>query len=1112
MCTLVNRLLIILSALFSILATPLRADVVADPSFFDGWALWGMVLIGETRTGSVTLRNEGDDPDVITGVVLNYSLPSGFSIQTVPLPKTLAPAEETAIDITFRPTFDSMTMGQVTAFLGKQDPLIISLTAMAMRAATETSCDDGLDNDMNSLTDCADPACQDSPFCVADPLVASPSEISFRDVIAGTDEFHEVTVAIRNVSEVPVSITEYSFSDSINFTYAIEPGFIGELAAGQTFLVYLVFDPQTPGEHSADFNIGYSIGSSTGELVIPLDGTGLPAGNIKVTPAAHDFGYQYPKSGLLEVSVRNMTSNPILLEDIRLISEAFSIHSESACTSGMTLPGGGGCQILVQFVPADINAEVGDTFTGELIITEQDPDGRETIVDLTGMVPESAWISSHILLPGDDVPILADGLDFLVNQRFVHHQYENIAHLCIYKYGYLRYLRGTPDLGSSWTEPFGPIDYIAPTSGKVIDCAIAVMQESDYPEIAYLVDDGEFVTIYHRDLFRPASNFVRKVRYEGATSDRDLEHAEITLEKDSLDRTHLAFSVEVVPKPRENDLSVNGQITRVSPVISWDQSAVSYWGFVPLGTDSVGPDYLGPHPFIGAPESLITFADGIFLAFPDNNNFNMMRGSNLHMGTRGYQWDWQDIDASALAQVGGNPMGTRLHVASRAPEYFSVASINGAEGDVTLKNGRYNFFSDAVEEYTEILMSPLDEGVCKAEEADSALNYKEFANDTDYLLGEQIIFSDPASGTVRFINVDNSYPVQVLNDAFDLLFNQSSQYTETVGPLGSDLQITSLPPSGHYVAYKDTTGELVFAKRVGKLPPSPVDPAYAITLSPMRETFTALSPDTDAFKVFMLHNHAPETIYIDVNKLKINARSVDDGKWVLSGCAAKTDGFYTLNTLVTATLPFCVVLMETPTYPVAYLEVTTEGGNTVSAELIAQNVLDSDGDGLPDYVEIDTGTDPFDADTDDDGLEGGSLHSEDLNANGIVDPGETDPRLPDTDGDGLFDGLEKGLTEPQTPDTDITAGFFTADADPSSMTDPTRADTDGDSLGDGEEDANHNGAFEPELGETNPNLGDTDGDGVDDSMDLCPNDPDKTEPGSQGCGNLEDIIFSNGFE
>jgi hypothetical protein len=409
-------------------------------------------------------------------------------------------------------------------------------------------------------------------------------------------------------------------------------------------------------------------------------------------------------------------------------------------------------------------------------------------------------------------------------------------------------------------------------------------------------------------------------------------------------------------------------------------------------------------------------------------------------------------------------------------------------------------------------MSPLDEGVCTAEEAESALNYKKFANDTDSLEDEQIVYSDPGSNTVRFSNVDTHYRVTVWNDVFDLLFDQSSQYTETVGPDGSDLQITSLPPSGHYVAYKDMSGQLVFAKRVGKLPPSPVDPAYAITLSPMRETFTALSPDTDAFKVFMLRNHAPETIDIDVNKLKINNQPVDDGKWVLSGCAAKTEGFYTLTTLGTATLPFCVVLSETPTYPVAYLEVTTEGGKTVSAELIAQNVLDSDGDGLPDYLEIDTGTDPNDADTDDDGLEGGPLHSEDLNANGIVDPGETDPRLPDTDGDGLLDGLEKGLTDPQTPDTDITAGFFTADADPASLTDPTRADTDGDGLGDGEEDANHNGAFEPELGETDPNLGDTDGDGVDDSMDLCPNDPDKTEPGSQGCGNPEDMIFSNGFE
>lgn len=102
---------------------------------------------------------------------------------------------------------------------------------------------------------------------------------------------------------------------------------------------------------------------------------------------------------------------------------------------------------------------------------------------------------------------------------------------------------------------------------------------------------------------------------------------------------------------------------------------------------------------------------------------------------------------------------------------------------------------------------------------------------------------------------------------------------------------------------------------------------------------------------------------------------------------------------------------------------------------------------LPDALETTTGTNPLDADTDDDGLADGV---EDANANGIVDAGETSPINPDTDGDGVADGVERGITTP-VADPDCTGpllgtnpALFLPDADPASTTDPTLADTDGD--------------------------------------------------------------------
>ena len=155
------------------------------------------------------------------------------------------------------------------------------------------------------------------------------------------------------------------------------------------------------------------------------------------------------------------------------------------------------------------------------------------------------------------------------------------------------------------------------------------------------------------------------------------------------------------------------------------------------------------------------------------------------------------------------------------------------------------------------------------------------------------------------------------------------------------------------------------------------------------------------------------------------------------------------------------------------------------------NGIDSDGDGLPDHLDLN----PNDADTDDDGLVDGNAGSEDLNINGIVDAGETDPADPDTDGDGIYDGTERGLTTPETGDTNMGAGYFVADQDSSTTSDPTDADSDEDGILDGNEDLNRDGLIDMTIGETDLNNPDTDGDGIFDATEMgltAPQDPSAT--------------------
>jgi MYXO-CTERM domain-containing protein len=138
---------------------------------------------------------------------------------------------------------------------------------------------------------------------------------------------------------------------------------------------------------------------------------------------------------------------------------------------------------------------------------------------------------------------------------------------------------------------------------------------------------------------------------------------------------------------------------------------------------------------------------------------------------------------------------------------------------------------------------------------------------------------------------------------------------------------------------------------------------------------------------------------------------------------------------------------------------------------------DSDGDGVFDTVEAAIGSDPADADSDDDGVPDGDEVNglEDTDGDGLVNILD-----PDSDNDGLYDGTEMGL-DCNGPGTDKSKHHCIPDADPKTKTDPLKADTDSGGARDGSEDPNLNGKID--SGETDPNsLGD-DGSVLDTDMD-----------------------------
>lgn len=150
---------------------------------------------------------------------------------------------------------------------------------------------------------------------------------------------------------------------------------------------------------------------------------------------------------------------------------------------------------------------------------------------------------------------------------------------------------------------------------------------------------------------------------------------------------------------------------------------------------------------------------------------------------------------------------------------------------------------------------------------------------------------------------------------------------------------------------------------------------------------------------------------------------------------------------------------------------------------------DPDRDGLKNRDENKHKTDPYNPDTDGDGLKDGEevfIHStdplnKDTDFDGLTDYQEiytyrTNPLDPDTDKDGLLDGEEVNLykTDPLNPDTDAD-GLKDGEEVNKHKTNPLIKDTDGDGLYDGEEVLKYN---------TNPLNVDTDGDALKDGQEV----------------------------
>jgi len=1065
-----------------------QAQVVADPWTLDfGQAA---VPIGQTVYDQVTLTNTGSAGVVLDPIRISFDPPTYEIVSAPTAPYLLPSGESVTVEVAFTPFYDSFALEELYIGVEDGDDVYVTLMGMGVATPTETACDDGYDNDMDGAYDCADEDCWTDPACdgdgdgvpdpddncpgVANPdqedsntdgvgdlcdqdgdgvrdavdncpddfnpdqedsdgdgigdaceeaiaeLTADPPFFEFRGVFANTEDIAHAGIDITNHGPGPVEVVAIGFTDDTHFSLA----FLNDcsdsetlpftLAEGQECTLSIAFHPETAGLQSTFLELDFQV-PGPDRLLVWLVGTGLAAGEIAVSPLdPHDFGYQHVYSDPLTVEVENVGDHTLIVTSTTTEGPFEVLNPVGGF--GTSLDPGEERLLQVRVKAEDPPVPGPGEYVGSLTIYAYDPDEPATTIYLRVLVPDTTWMT-ETLATGQT------GVDMVVEEP------EGRVHLCYYSDTEVTYATSRP-----WLE--GDDDRWETTTvetfigaQQVMDCVVAV-DDGGAVHLAYVVTDLDLP---------PTTIGSAYVRYRFDVSPLQ------TIWEEPISTHDYSLAVATDEELRPHLVVLEGDAAHYVSGHLWQNASTSVWGST--------HDWLGVYDI----EHLGFDDEGNLVAVfgRSSTSETISIGIDMVVDSHGIPaWRWGDDTVSiepladskvvhfdpagelTVAGTSGNRVQLEKH---RLWFTHSIPSGNPVPATEPLSADESGFHNNQGLEYT-------------TREPQAVL--------TDENGNVHVLFSSGGMYYVRYLAGERPYECDAADSEPTTI-----QITEEVGPpgTGASIGLHEIYRIHPVVAYLSGTQVIVGRRLLPRVATLQVSPRrwnedVGEISRPIFTTNT--SPPVDDFALVTVFEGA-----------EVVSDPLDAGRWTAMPCED-------FETAVGPdhTLGVRFRIEEEPIYRRASLEADfyrwaeeEQVEMETTAEIVSNQIADTDGDCLSDELEMMTDTDPLDADTDDDGMTDGNCGSEDLDANGEVDPGETDPRNPDTDGDGLFDGTERGLVEPESDDTDLSAGHFVPDADPTTTTDPTNPDSDGDGRSDGAEDDNLNGLYEPELGETDPN-------------------------------------------
>ncbi len=309
------------------------------------------IAVGEEIVADFTVTNVGDgalevyDLTVATGADVFEIVEDGQSRSF-----TLAPGEERAFQVSYRPLDGEETFGLIVA--DSNDP-------------------DGDDSTVDLWGEGLQPN-----------ILVEPAALTFSELKAGDSETKSFTVS--NVGNAPLHVTDMILgANHPAFTLQWD-GTPFDLDPAETLSFDVVYT--STGDMIAQDQVQVVSDDPDGEnSTVDLEGFGIGP-DLEITPASHDFGqHLIPCGDSVELTLTNVGGDDLTITDATYANAGGTMTFVPSFPLPITLAPGESRVVSVDYVPGAVGLD-----TGILSVNSNDPDGVET-AEQTG---EGVWAGS----------------------------------------------------------------------------------------------------------------------------------------------------------------------------------------------------------------------------------------------------------------------------------------------------------------------------------------------------------------------------------------------------------------------------------------------------------------------------------------------------------------------------------------------------------------------------------------------------------------------------------------------------------------------------------------------------------------------------------------------